>query len=161
MLEPHDVPSNYCVWMGVLKESVARITHLPARVGVQGMVGVQGRMAGWQDGDLSCRVYEQNCKLARIERQDREKKEADNKAGQGCSVTRPKDEEPIPSTHCDTRTSSVQSPNLHAIQVSQLVPQRDVSEVHDGSPCDDNGGAGLGSYHKRKSCIMYHVACSL
>lgn len=114
-----------------------------------------GRMAGWQDGDCSCRVYEQNHKFAKMERQDREKKEADNKAGQGCSVTRPKDEEPIPSTHCDTRTSSVQSPNLHAIQVSQLVPQqRDVCEVHDGSPCDDNGGAGLGSYHKRKSCII-------
>lgn len=118
MLEPHDAPSNYWVWMGVWEGSVARITHLPARV------GVQGRMAG---GRLSCGVYEQNRKLARIERQDREQKEADNKAGQGCSVTRPKDEEPIPSTHCDTRTSSVQSPNLHAIQVSQFVPpQRDV-----------------------------------
>lgn len=62
---------------------------------------------GWE-WRISCRVYEQDRKLSRVQRQDREQEEADNKADQGCSVTPPKDEESIPSTHCDTRPSSVQ-----------------------------------------------------
>lgn len=44
--------------------------------------------------------YEQYCKFAGRERQNRQKSEADNEADQGCHVTRAKDEQSIPSTDC-------------------------------------------------------------
>lgn len=47
--------------------------------------------------------YEQYCKFAGRNRQNRQKSEADNEADQGCHVTRAKDEQSIPSTDYSTK----------------------------------------------------------
>lgn len=47
--------------------------------------------------------YEQYCKFAGRNRQNRQKSEADNEADQGCHVTRAKDEQSIPSTDYGTK----------------------------------------------------------
>lgn len=115
MFEPHHAPSNSCMWMGVVKKVWRGLRIFP-----HGLV----YEAEW---GISCRVYEQDRKFSSIQRQDREQDEADNEADQGCSVTRPKDEEPIPSTHYNTRKLSVE--HLHPRQVHRAHDNE--TEVHD------------------------------
>lgn len=90
----------------------------------RGLRSFPHRLVCEAERQLSCRVYEQDGKLARVHRQDREKKEADNEADQGCSVTPPKDEEPIPSTHCDTRNIVSTASFTHAWSIWSTATRR-------------------------------------
>ncbi|MCJ1461512.1 hypothetical protein MMC07_000109 [Pseudocyphellaria aurata] len=120
-------PIVACGW--VSEEGVAQITHRPARVGGRGRAGGRG-ISG------SGRGYEQDREFARLQHQDREQEEADNKADQGCSVTRPKDEEAIPSTHC-ARPRCMTS--LHVTVTAVQDSGRITSTDHVGSWTMDRG----------------------
>lgn len=64
---------------------------------------VTSRQKQFNTGGKRKGEYEQYCKFAGRNAQNRQKSKAYTEADQGCHVTRAKDEQSIPSTDCSTK----------------------------------------------------------
>lgn len=104
------------------------------------------RKKGWGGGGK----YEQYCKFASRNRQNRQKSEADNEADQGCHVTRAKDEQSIPSTDYSTMQLSVRDPRSWCTYLCShsVADQNQEREVHDRRRVTKMGAQELSSYHR-------------
>lgn len=128
---------------------MARITHLPARVGV-GCTRQNGNMDGDGNGEYHAGYTNRIANFRGFSARTGNRKKQITKQTKAAALHPPK------TRSRSHRLTVIRDHRQYSI-VTHAMSTWSMATRHRcmmGSPCDDNGGAGLISYHKHRSCCI-------